>query len=101
MASRPRTILKAGVSVTLTPQNISLYRRIISNYEGNALDEKFDSGKLSAVKANPFARSILLFERLYSAGIVLSVIKNSLMKFLANENFPYPSLSCLEALVLA
>jgi signal peptidase I len=35
----PMTIPKAGVTVTLTPQNIGMYRRIIRNYEGNTLDE--------------------------------------------------------------
>ena len=33
----PLTIPKVGVTVTLTPQNIELYRRIIGNYEGNTL----------------------------------------------------------------
>jgi len=36
----PLTIPKAGVTVTLTPQNIAIYRRIIRNYEGNTLDEQ-------------------------------------------------------------
>jgi signal peptidase I len=36
----PLTIPKEGVTVTLTPQNIAVYRRIIRNYEGNTLDEK-------------------------------------------------------------
>ena len=36
----PLTIPKAGVTVTLTPQNIALYRRIIGNYEGNTLEEQ-------------------------------------------------------------
>lgn len=36
----PLTIPKAGTTVTLTPQNIALYRRVIRNYEGNTLEEK-------------------------------------------------------------
>jgi len=40
----PLTIPKAGTTVTLTPQNIAMYRRIISNYEGNTLEEQ--SGKI-------------------------------------------------------
>jgi signal peptidase I len=40
----PLTIPKAGVTVTLTPQNIALYRRIIGKYEGNTLEEQ--NGKI-------------------------------------------------------
>jgi len=36
----PITIPKAGAAVTLTPQNIALYRRVIEKYEGNTLLEK-------------------------------------------------------------
>ncbi len=36
----PLTIPKKGVTVMLTPQNISLYRRLITAYEGNTLEEK-------------------------------------------------------------
>ena len=36
----PLTIPKEGVTVTLTPQNIAIYRRIIRNYEGNTYEEK-------------------------------------------------------------
>lgn len=36
----PLTIPKEGVTVSLTPQNIALYRRIIRNYEGNTLEEQ-------------------------------------------------------------
>jgi len=36
----PLTIPKKGVTVTLSPQNIAIYRRIIRNYEGNTLDEQ-------------------------------------------------------------
>ncbi len=35
----PVTIPKKGVSVTLTPENIGFYRRVIKNYEGNAFTE--------------------------------------------------------------
>lgn len=40
----PITIPKAGVTVTLSPQNIALYRRLIINYEGNKMEEK--NGKI-------------------------------------------------------
>ena len=33
------TIPKKGVTVTLTPENIALYRRVIGVYEGNKLEE--------------------------------------------------------------
>ena len=36
----PVTIPKEGATVALTPENISLYRRVIANYEGNNLEEK-------------------------------------------------------------
>jgi signal peptidase I len=36
----PIIIPKAGVTVTLTPENIALYRRVIINYEGNTLLEQ-------------------------------------------------------------
>ena len=36
----PMTIPKAGVTVTLTAQNIALYTRVIRNYEGNTFEEK-------------------------------------------------------------
>jgi signal peptidase I len=36
----PLTIPKAGTTVTLTPQNIAIYRRVIRNYEGNTLEEQ-------------------------------------------------------------
>jgi signal peptidase I len=38
----PFVVPKKGVSVTLTPQNIAFYRRIIANYEGNKLEERGD-----------------------------------------------------------
>lgn len=36
----PFIVPKKGATVTLTPQNISFYRRIIFNYEGNKLEER-------------------------------------------------------------
>jgi len=36
----PIFIPKAGTTVTLTPANIALYRRVILNYEGNTFEEK-------------------------------------------------------------
>lgn len=36
----PITIPKAGTTVSINPQNIALYRRIIANFEGNNLEEK-------------------------------------------------------------
>jgi signal peptidase I len=36
----PLGIPKAGTTVQLTPQNIAIYRRIISVYEGNKLEER-------------------------------------------------------------
>ncbi len=36
----PVTIPKEGATINLTTQNISLYRRVIANYEGNKLDLK-------------------------------------------------------------
>ena len=35
----PIEIPKKGETITLTPQNISLYRRLITNYENNTLEE--------------------------------------------------------------
>ncbi|HEX8357019.1 MAG TPA: signal peptidase I [Segetibacter sp.] len=36
----PVYIPKKGSTITLTAQNIDIYRRLITNYEGNTLDEK-------------------------------------------------------------
>jgi signal peptidase I len=36
----PLTLPKKGTTVTLTPENIAIYRRIISVYEGNKLEER-------------------------------------------------------------
>jgi len=35
----PIEIPKKGETITLSPQNISLYRRLITNYENNTLEE--------------------------------------------------------------
>ena len=47
----PFTLPKAGVTISLSPENIALYRRVIRNYEGNTLEEKdnkiFINGKES------------------------------------------------------
>lgn len=40
----PLTLPKEGVTISLTPQNIAIYRRVIRNYEGNTLEEK--NGKI-------------------------------------------------------
>jgi predicted nuclease of predicted toxin-antitoxin system len=34
---------------------------------------------------------------MYATGIIFSIAKNSLMKFLANENFPFPSIQLLRS----
>lgn len=36
----PLWVPKKGATITLTPENISIYRRVISVYEGNKLEEK-------------------------------------------------------------
>jgi len=36
----PIVIPRHGATVTLTPENIALYRRVIANYEGNKLEER-------------------------------------------------------------
>jgi signal peptidase I len=50
----PLTIPKAGVTVTLTPQNIAIYRRIIRNYEGNTLDEQNGKIIINGKEANSY-----------------------------------------------
>jgi signal peptidase I len=50
----PITIPKAGVAVPLTPQNISLYRRIITNYEGNTLQERNGKFLINGQIANTY-----------------------------------------------
>jgi len=50
----PLTIPKAGVTVSLTPQNISVYRRIIRNYEGNTLEEQNGKIIINGKEANSY-----------------------------------------------
>jgi signal peptidase I len=50
----PLTIPKAGATVTLTPQNISIYRRVIRNYEGNTLEEKGDKFIINGKEATSY-----------------------------------------------
>ena len=50
----PITIPKKGASVTLTPQNISLYRRIIANYEGNSFEERNGQFIINGQPANSY-----------------------------------------------
>ena len=50
----PLTIPKEGVTVSLTPQNIALYRRIIRNYEGNTLDEQNGKFIINGKEANSY-----------------------------------------------
>lgn len=49
----PLSIPKKGVTVTLTPQNISLYRRLITAYEGNTLEER---GNQFVINGQPAAQ---------------------------------------------
>jgi signal peptidase I len=50
----PVTIPKAGTTVSLTPQNIALYRRIIANYEGNTLQERDGKFIINGREANTY-----------------------------------------------
>jgi len=50
----PITIPKEGVTVALTPQNISLYRRVIDNYEHNKLEEKDGKIFINGKEANSY-----------------------------------------------
>ena len=50
----PLTIPKEGVTVTLTPQNMSIYRRIIRNYEGNTLEEQNGKIIINGKEANSY-----------------------------------------------
>jgi signal peptidase I len=51
----PITIPKASVTVTLSPQNIALYRRIISNYEGNTLQEQGGKFIINGKESNTYS----------------------------------------------
>mgnify|MGYP001161958328 CR=1 FL=1 len=48
------TIPKKGTTVTLTPQNIALYRRIISVYEKNTLEEHPDGFLINGKPSNTY-----------------------------------------------
>ena len=50
----PLTVPKEGATVTLTPQNIALYRRIIRNYEGNTLDEQNGKFIINGKESNTY-----------------------------------------------
>jgi signal peptidase I len=48
----PLTVPKAGAMVQLTPGNIALYRRIITAYEGNTLEERGDQLYINGLEQN-------------------------------------------------
>ncbi len=50
----PLTIPRAGATVSVTPQNIAIYRRIIRNFEGNTLDEKDGKIFINGKEANSY-----------------------------------------------
>ncbi|MBV9963651.1 MAG: signal peptidase I, partial [Parafilimonas sp.] len=50
----PITIPKQGATVTLTPQNIALYRRVITTYEHNTLEENNGSYVINGKPANTY-----------------------------------------------
>jgi signal peptidase I len=50
----PLTIPHAGLTVSLTQQNIALYRRIIGNYEGNTLEEQNGKFLINGKEANSY-----------------------------------------------
>jgi signal peptidase I len=50
----PLRIPKAGGTITLTPQNISIYRRLISVYEGNKLEERNGSFVINGQVTNQY-----------------------------------------------
>lgn len=50
----PITIPQKGVSVTLTLQNISLFRRLITNYEGNTLEIVNDKFIINGKETNTY-----------------------------------------------
>jgi signal peptidase I len=50
----PLTIPKEGMKVQLTPENICIYRRLISVYEGNKLEEKVDGFYINGTKTNEY-----------------------------------------------
>ena len=50
----PITIPKAGITIALSRQNISIYRRIIRNYEGNILEERDGKIIINGKEANSY-----------------------------------------------
>ncbi|SEA39521.1 signal peptidase I [Arachidicoccus rhizosphaerae] len=50
----PLWVPKKGVTVTLTPQNIDIYRRIIHTYEHHTLEEQGDSFIIDGKKTNQY-----------------------------------------------
>lgn len=50
----PLTIPKKGVTVQLTPQNMSIYRRLIGVYEGNKLEERNGQVFINGAPANSY-----------------------------------------------
>ncbi|MBN8787660.1 MAG: signal peptidase I, partial [Terrimonas sp.] len=50
----PVWIPKKGSTITLTPENISIYRRVINVYEGNKLEEKDGKFIINGQKTNQY-----------------------------------------------
>jgi signal peptidase I len=50
----PIIIPKKGATVSLTPENIALYRRVIFNYEGNAFEQKGDKFYINGKESNTY-----------------------------------------------
>ncbi len=50
----PLTIPKKGMKLQLTSENICIYRRVISVYEGNKLEEKTDGIYINGTKTNEY-----------------------------------------------
>lgn len=50
----PLVIPAKGATVTLTPQNIALYRRIIFNYEGNTLEQRNGKFVINGKETNTY-----------------------------------------------
>ncbi len=56
----PITIPKKGATMTLSPQNIALYHRIIETYEHNTLEEKTDRYFINGKPTNQYTFTIQL-----------------------------------------
>ncbi|HAI85346.1 MAG TPA: S26 family signal peptidase [Chitinophagaceae bacterium] len=50
----PLTIPRKGATITLTPQNIAIYRRLITTYESNTLEEKNNTFIINGVSTNQY-----------------------------------------------